>query len=72
MRTLPYSANAGPYLAIGLFGKAKAEGDILDEYEFDDNSTNVFGDDAMKRFDFGLGIKSRSRIQSEISDFHRL
>ena len=29
--------NAGPYLAIGLFGKAKAEGDILDEYEFDDN-----------------------------------
>ena len=31
---------AAPYLAIGLFGKAKAEGDILDEYEFDDNSTN--------------------------------
>lgn len=50
--------NAGPYLAIGLFGKAKAEGDILDEYEFDDNSTNVFGDDAMKRFDFGLGLKA--------------
>lgn len=52
--------NAGPYLAIGLFGKAKAEGDILDEYEFDDNSTNVFGDDAMKRFDFGLGLKPES------------
>lgn len=50
--------NAGPYLAIGLFGKAKAEGDILDEYEFNDNSTNVFGDDAMKRFDFGLGLKA--------------
>jgi hypothetical protein len=50
--------NAGPYLAINLFDKAKAEGDILDEYEFDDNSTNVFGDDAMKRFDFGLGLKA--------------
>ena len=28
------------------------------QYEFDDNSTNVFGDDAMKRFDFGLGLKA--------------
>ena len=45
----PVSYTHLPYLAIGLFGKAKAEGDILAEYEFDDNSTNVFGDDAMKR-----------------------
>ena len=54
--------NAGPYVAIGLFGKAKIKGDliddIIDEYGGDDNSTNVFGDDAMKRFDFGLGLKA--------------
>ena len=54
--------NAGPYVAIGLFGKAKLKGDwidgIMDEYGGDDNSTNVFGDDAMKRFDFGLGLKA--------------
>lgn len=54
--------NAGPHVAIGLFGKAKIKGDliddIIDEYGGDDNSTNVFGDDAMKRFDFGLGLKA--------------
>lgn len=54
--------NAGPYVAIGLFGKANIKGDliddIMDEYGGDGNSTNVFGDDAMKRFDFGLGLKA--------------
>ena len=50
--------NYAYYLSVERRDLDKAEGDILDEYEFDDNSTNVFGDDAMKRFDFGLGLKA--------------
>ena len=47
--------NFGPYIGIGLFGKAKASGELM---EGEDTSVNVFGDDAMKRFDFGLGLKA--------------
>jgi len=50
--------NAGPYLAVGLFGKAKIDGDLIDELEVEGNSVNVFGDDAMKRFDLGIGLKA--------------
>ena len=48
----------GPYLAVGLFGKAKIDGDLIDELEVEGNSVNVFGDDAMKRFDLGIGLKA--------------
>ncbi|WP_418697225.1 porin family protein [Bacteroides sp.] len=46
--------NAGPYIAVGLFGKAKADG-----VEVDNTSDNVFDEDGggMNRFDFGLGLK---------------
>lgn len=46
--------SAGPYLAYGLFGKAKDDSD----------ETDIFGDDKMKRFDFGLGF----RVGAEFSD----
>ncbi len=46
--------NAGPYVAIGLFGKVKIDG-----AESSDASDNVFDEDGggMKRFDLGLGLK---------------
>lgn len=55
--------NVGPYFGFGLFGKAKLKvnGDLSD-YGYEDygdisTSENVFGDDGLKRFDFGLGLK---------------
>lgn len=54
--------SAGPYIAAGLFGKAKAkvDGDLVDLGEFGGNSMSedIFGDDGLKRFDFGLGLKA--------------
>lgn len=49
-------------MAVGLFGKAKlkVDGDIADIAELGDNSMSedIFGDDGLKRFDFGLGLKA--------------
>lgn len=54
--------SVGPYIAVGLFGKAKAkvDGSIADFGELGTNSASedIFGDDAFKRFDFGLGLKA--------------
>lgn len=54
--------SAGPYVAVGLFGKmkAKVDGSIADIAGLDGNSesADIFGDDGMKRFDFGLGLKA--------------
>lgn len=54
--------SVGPYIAVGLFGKAKAkvDGSIADLGELGTNSVSedIFGDDAFKRFDFGLGLKA--------------
>ena len=54
--------SVGPYLAVGLFGKAKlkVDGDIADIAELGGNSMSedIFGDDGLKRFDFGLGLKA--------------
>ena len=54
--------NVGPYIAVGLFGKAKAkvDGNIadLEELDTDSASEDIFGDDGLKRFDFGLGLKA--------------
>lgn len=54
--------SAGPYIAVGLFGKfkAKVDGDLVDLEEFGGNSMSedIFGDDGLKRFDFGLGLKA--------------
>lgn len=48
-------------MAVGLFGKAKlkVDGDIADIAELGGNSMSedIFGDDGLKRFDFGLGLK---------------
>ena len=54
--------NVGPYIAVGLFGKVKAkvDGNIADLGELGTNSASedIFGDDGLKRFDFGLGLKA--------------
>ena len=54
--------SVGPYMAVGLFGKAKlkVDGDIADIAELGGNSMSedIFGDDGLKRFDFGLGLKA--------------
>ena len=54
--------SVGPYIAVGLFGKAKAkvDGDYFDFDEIGGNSASedIFGDDGLKRFDFGLGLKA--------------
>ena len=50
----------GPYFALGLFGKAKADVLDWDEDSFDTvtktEKFNIFGDGGLKRFDFGLGL----------------
>ncbi|WP_294553114.1 porin family protein [uncultured Bacteroides sp.] len=54
--------SVGPYIAVGLFGKAKAkvDGNIADLGELGTNSASedIFGDDGFKRFDFGFGLKA--------------
>lgn len=54
--------NVGPYIAVGLFGKVKAkvDGNIADLGELGTNSASedIFGNDGLKRFDFGLGLKA--------------
>lgn len=62
-------ANAGPYIAIGLFGKAKmtADGSLVDGGSKVSESGNVFGDDGFKRFDLGLGLKAGIEIRRSIS-----
>ena len=60
-------ANAGPYIAIGLFGKAKitADGSLVDGGSKISESENVFGDDGFKRFDLGLGLKAGIEISKK-------
>ena len=54
--------NVGPYIAVGLFGKAKAKVDVniadLGELGTNSASEDIFGNDGLKRFDFGLGLKA--------------
>lgn len=62
--------SVGPYIAVGLFGKAKfnmgsAIGDLagmegieIEGMEGKSLSEDIFGDDGFKRFDFGLGLKA--------------
>ena len=54
-------ANFGPYFAVGLFGKMKETDYSIDEVGGFTNiydSASAFGDNALKRFDFGLGLKA--------------
>lgn len=46
-----FVVNAGPYLAYGIGGKA-----TVDQGNGVDLRVNTFGDDALKRFDAGLGV----------------
>ena len=48
--------SVGPYLAVGLFGKAKLNiGNAIGDWA---DIEGIFGDDGFKRFDFGLGLKA--------------
>ena len=63
--------NFGPYFAVGLFGKMKATGYLIDEVEgltSIHDSAKVFGSNAMKRFDFGLGLKAGVELLDNIED----
>lgn len=53
--------NAGPYMAIGLFGKM--DGEVASVAS---GSVNIFGDDVFKRFDFGLGLKAGIEIKKTV------
>ncbi len=56
--TISLFGEAGPYFAVGLFGKAKASSAIgFDNYiySYSDESYDTFK--AYKRFDFGLGAR---------------
>lgn len=51
---------AGPYFAIGLFGNTKTvEAEMSENYELQQTSrkSDTFGEDGIKRFDLGLGLK---------------
>lgn len=62
--------SVGPYIAVGLFGKAKLnigsafddlaemEGIEIEGMEGKSLSEDIFGDGGLKRFDFGLGLKA--------------
>lgn len=47
--------NGGPYMGIGLFGKLK--GTSVPEHTKTTLSDNVYGDDFVNRFDWGIGGK---------------
>ena len=49
--------DVGPYVGVGLFGKAKSTYTeyYYDEYYTETETTNVF--DEMKRFDMGVGLR---------------
>lgn len=48
----------GPYFAQGLYGKTKGTLNLVypESYEKSGTSLNTFGDDGLKRFDWGLGV----------------
>ena len=56
--------NAGPYVAIGLFGKMTAGGDIVDG---DSESVDAFSEEGgLKRFDLGLGVKAGMEFNQKL------
>lgn len=54
--------SVGPYISVGLFGKAKAsvDGEVADMPEIGSTSVSedIFGSDGLKRFDCGFGLKA--------------
>ena len=47
--------SVGPYMAVGLFGKERCHSQVCGHGRM---SEDIFGDDGLKRFDFGLGLKA--------------
>lgn len=56
-------ANAGPYVALGLFGKGAGE---VNEAIGESGSGDIFGDGGMKRFDYGIGVKIGAEIIKKV------
>lgn len=48
--------HAGPYFAYGIAGKSKVSDITSAIYDDLDRKVDTFSDDALKRFDFGLGL----------------
>ncbi len=66
--------NFGPYFAVGLFGKMKATGYLIDEVEgltSIHDSAKVFGSNAMKRFDLVSG-SSKQESNSFENNLYRI
>lgn len=57
--------SAGPYLAIGLFGNASGKVNTGDDVESSEGSEPIFGEGALKRFDFGLGLKAGAEFNQK-------
>lgn len=68
----------GPYFAFGLFGKMKGttlDWNVDEDYDWSEiedidlvdkkEKMNIFGKDAMKRFDFGLGLHAGFEFQKK-------
>lgn len=67
--------NFGPYFAVGLFGKMKATGYLIDEVEgltSIHDSAKVFRKQCHETFRLWSRTQSRSRILSKISSLYRI
>lgn len=53
--TMKIVFNAGPYLAYGIGGKTSLKNIVTDDIINEPSKYDTFGDDVLKRFDFGLG-----------------
>ncbi|MCK9161101.1 MAG: porin family protein [Parabacteroides sp.] len=56
--------NAGPYFALGLFGKSRYYGMKDDSYT--SYSSSLFGDNKMNRWDVGLGFQVGAEINEQV------
>ena len=64
--TLSVFGEFGPYFSVGLFGKTKVTsyGDLIPEAEV---TYDTFGEDHMKRFDMGLGLRCGIELHKKYS-----
>lgn len=60
---MKWHINAGPYLAYGIGGKIKFEGELLED-EFDDLKAFDEDEGDLKRFDFGLSFGTGVNFKS--------
>lgn len=70
-RNVSVFGEVGPYFGIGLFGKHKLKEvtitDVEGSHVKEDYEENVFADNGLKRFDFGLGFRIGAELQKRYS-----